>query len=467
MGLRFDPVGGGQFKQAVQQIIEAESQPIKALNAKKAKEDARLKLFGEFKSKFTNLSKALSELTSFRKFRELKVDMGDGASLASVTLDKERAEPGQYSIEITQLAARTSAISNGFENPDEPSLGIGFVTMDLPEGGTAEIYVDDKNSSLRGVASLINKNSAFPVRASVIKDAADPDNPWKMILTGKKDGKANQINFPEFYFLDGDQDFYIEDDKEAENAQVALDGFPVELESNDLPEFLPGVNLHLKQARPDLPFTLTISEDYQKIGGKIKGLVDQLNQILQFINKQNQIDDTTDTSTTFAGDTGLQTIEYQLRNYVHVGYPTLDAKTGEPKAVNLSQYGIEFDKTGQIQFKEDRFTKAVEQNFDEVADVLTGPIGFANQLQRLFENYTRSSNGVLPIKERAIRDRIKNIDDQIDQKNRYLDKRKQDITDKFSRLESTLGNLQRQQQYLSAALPGGGGGNMVSQLLGG
>ena len=38
MGLRFDPVGGGQFKQAVQAIIDAESQPIKQLEVRKARE---------------------------------------------------------------------------------------------------------------------------------------------------------------------------------------------------------------------------------------------------------------------------------------------------------------------------------------------------------------------------------------------------------------------------------------------
>ena len=92
MGLRFDPVGGGQFKQAVQQLIEAESQPIKTLEKRKVKEDSRLKLFQEFKSKFTGLDKTITEVASFKKFRELKVDLGDGASLMNVTLDKEKAD---------------------------------------------------------------------------------------------------------------------------------------------------------------------------------------------------------------------------------------------------------------------------------------------------------------------------------------------------------------------------------------
>ena len=320
MGLRFDPIGGGQFKQAVKSIIEAESQPIKQLEVHKAQEEAKMKLFQEFRSKFTNVDKALGDLTSFSKFRELKADLGDGTNFASVTIDKEKAQPGSYSLRIDDLAARTSIISNGFSSADENVLGIGFVVMKSPEGGTSEIYVGEENANLHGVATLINQQSDAPVRAAVVKDASDLDSPWKLIVTAKKDGAGNQVDFPDFYFLDGEKDLYIEDHKDAHNAIVQMNGFPIELESNEMNEFLPGVNLHLKQANPDKPFTLNITEDTQKVSGKVKNLVEQLNGVLDFVNKQNQIDEKSDTRNTFAGDTSLQGMEYRIRNLLHEGF---------------------------------------------------------------------------------------------------------------------------------------------------
>ncbi|HUP58758.1 MAG TPA: flagellar filament capping protein FliD, partial [Bdellovibrionota bacterium] len=468
LGLRFDPIGGGQFKAAVKAIVEAESQPLKQLEVRKSREEAKLKLFQDFKAKFGGIDKCLQEVSNFRKFRELKVDLGDGSEVATVTVDKERAEPGVYTIQVDQMAARTSVISNAFEDPDAPILGTGFIVMNLPDGGSKEIYVDPSDGSLRKLASTINSDPDSPVRASVIKDAIDSEEPWKLILTAKKEGAINDLQFPDFYFLDGDKDFYIDDSNEAQNAQIMLDGFPIDLESNEVPDFLPGVTMRLKQARPDKPFTLTITEDKQKIAGKVKDLVDKLNGVLGFINQQNQLDEKSDTKNTFGGDTSLQTIEYRLRNLMHEAFPYGNEEKGTFGIVTLGQIGIEFDKGGTLQFKEDKFVKAMEKNYDQVAEAISGSMGFAFQMGTVLAGYTTPQVGTLALREQGFRTRIRDIDKQIENKQRMLDRRQQNLTEQFSRLQSSLSNMQQQQQYLAASMPGaGGGGNLVQQLLGG
>ena len=465
VGLRFDPMGGGQFQQAIKQIMEAESQPVRQLEARKSREESRLKLFQEFKTKFASLEKSIADVSSFSKLRELKVDLGDGQNNVSVTVDKEKAQAGSYSIQIDDLAARTSVISNGFEDPDEKILGIGFVVMNLENGDSAEIFVDEEHGSLRGVANAINSRENSPVRASVIKDATDADEPWKLILTAKKEGLQNQIDFPEFYFLDGSSDLYIDDEKESKNAIVSIDGFPIELESNDIPDFLPGMNMHLKQAKPGQPFTITVSEDHQKVAGKVKALVDQMNQVLQFIVQQNTIDAKSDTRNTFAGDSGLQNIEFRLRNLMHEGFPAGNPETGDFRLVHMNQLGIEFDKTGVLTFKEEKFTKALEKDFEGIAQGISGAMGFAFQLRNVVGNYTRPGDGLLSMREQGLRNRVTEIDRQIENKTRHLERRQQSLTEQFSRLQSSLAGMQQQQQYLSAAM-GGGGGNVISQLMG-
>ncbi|MFN7685624.1 MAG: flagellar filament capping protein FliD [Oligoflexia bacterium] len=465
MGLRFDPVGGGQFKQAVQQLIEVEKQPLKGMEARKAQEESKMKLFQDFKSKFGGLNKILNDFTNFRKFRELKVDLGDGKDLINISLDKERAEPGTYKLQVNELAERSSIISNGFSDPEELVLGVGYLTLKTVGGDTHQIFIDERNSSLRKVANLLNRQEEAPVRASVIKDDTDPEKPWKLLISAKKDGADEGVEFPAFYFVDGAEPFYTEDFHESQNALLYIDGFAIESNGNNIPDFLSGVSLELKGAMPDKPFTLKITEDYAKVAGKVKTLVEETNKILDFINKQNQIDQNSDTRTTFAGDTSLQNIEFQLRNMVHEPMLVFDEDGEYRTSYRLNELGVEFEKTGLLAFKEEKFTKALERDFEGVAQAITGEGGFGASLKKFLEGYTRGGSGLLATREQGMRQRIKEIDNQIDMRSRQIDRKIQSITDTFSRLQGTMSNLQRQQQYLSATM-GGGGGNMVSQLLG-
>lgn len=467
MGLRFDPVGGGQFKQALKSIIEAESAPLRQVEARKVREEGKIKLFGEFKGKFANFEKTLSEFSDFKKLRELKVDMGDGGNFASVTIDKEKAQVGSYTIQIEQMARKTAILSNSFSSADEPNLGIGFIVAEKTNGDTSEIYVDEGNSSLQGIANIINRENGLPFRASVVKDVADPEKPWRLICSAKGDGTTQELSFPDFYFLDGSEDIYVDDNVDAQNALLYLEGFPIEAESNDINDFLQGINLHLKQARPDQPFTFTVTEDHQKVAGKVKALVDQVNGILEFINKQNQVDEKTDTKNTFTGDTGLQTIEYRLRNILHEGFPVGDVESDSFRFGFLNEIGIEFGKAGLLNFSEDKFTKALEKNYDATTEIISGEYGIASQMKTIIQGYTRAGGGILTMREQSMRSKIKQMDVDIENKQRRLDQRTQNLTDQFSRLQASLSNMQRQGQYLSATMGGGGGGNLVQQLLGG
>jgi flagellar hook-associated protein 2 len=466
VGLRVDG-NGGPLKGALNAIIESEKKPIKVLEGRKALEDTRLKLFQEFKSKFTGIDKALNEMSSFRKFRDLKAEVGDGDKLVSVTIDRDRGDPGTYTIAVNQLAGRTGVITKGYTSADQAVFGMGFITLEKPNGDNVEIFVSEDDASLNSIASMINRNDEAPVRASVIKDASGGDRPWKLLLTAKKDGEANQIHIPDFYFIDGEQDLMIDDDHPARNAELVVDGFEIESESNTITDFVKGVNLNLKQARIDNPFTLTITEDYQKIAGKMKGLVEQLNGILTFINQQNAVDERSDTRTTFAGDTGLQIVEYRIRNMLHEGFPAGDPfEDGEVPIVQLNQMGVEFEKSGMLTFKEDRFQKFMEKDFNTMALSITGPSGLATTLRELFSGYTRPQNGMLALREQGLRGRIREIDRQIELKNRNLERKQAALTAQFARMETALAGLQQQQQYMMTALPAAGGGSMVSQLMG-
>lgn len=468
MGLKVD-TSGGQFSAAIKQIVEAEKQPIKQMEARKAKEEAKVKLFQEFKGKFTGFDAKLGEFSNPANFKEYKVDLGEGANLVGVTIDKTKVVPGKWDMEIMSLANRSSIISNGFDDPDAAILGSGYVTVRNADGDKEEIYVGGKQASLRGVASAINARADSSISATVVKDSADPDAPWRLIVNAKKDGLASEVHFPEFYFMDGKKDLYIDDSMDASNAVVKVNGFEIELDGNKVPDFLQGVNLDLKQAKEGQTFSVQVSEDVPKMSEKIKSLVDQINGVLEFINKQNTVDDKTDTSTTFAGDTSLQAVEYRLRNIMHEGFPVWDNKDDPetPRLVFMSTLGVEIGKDGKFTFSADKFNKNAEKDTRGIVEAVSGEYGFANQLRQVMANYTRPGSGLLSTREQGLRNRIQKIDRDIEYKQRLVDRKQEMLVQQFSRLQATMQNMQAQQQYMSATLGGGGGQNPILQLMGG
>ena len=58
-------------------------------------------------------------------------------------------------------------------------------------------------------------------------------------------------------------------------------------------------------------------------------------------------------------------------------------------------------KTGQLSLKEDKFNKALEENFDKVSEAITGEYGFANQLKQVVSQFTAPGSGIMSLREQG------------------------------------------------------------------
>lgn len=56
------------------------------------------------------------------------------------------------------------------------------------------------NSTLEGVAKQIN-SSNLGVRANVIEDRRDRENPFKLLVTGLATGDTKQVTFPTIQYV--------------------------------------------------------------------------------------------------------------------------------------------------------------------------------------------------------------------------------------------------------------------------
>ena len=436
----------------VQRLVEAERQPIHQLEARKANEEAKLKLVQDLLSRISGVGAGVSELNRFKKFRELAAVVGQ-PDLMDVSVDKDLAETGSYQIEVKQLAGRSSMMSNGFEDPNETQVGVGYFSYELPNGETKEVYISEDDSSLENIAKLINRQKDLNLNAIVVDDGSGSENPWRLIISHTGTGEINDAEFPDFYFLDGDEDFYLDKERIAQNSVIKVNGFEVEFPGNKITTLLPGVTIDLKDAVPGKEFTLNITEDLQSVRGKIDAVVKNINEVLSFIQDQNKLDKDSNTINTLGGDVTLQTLEYRMRGLIQNPLPT------EIGSMRLADMGIRFAKTGLLVIEDGKLDAALNQNFDAVAQFFTGinddDTGFSSQLSETIRGMTQA-NGVVASRSDGIKRRIRDIDRQIETKERQVANTERTLKEKFSKLESTIAKLKGQQAATGATLGGGG-----------
>ncbi|MFG1494043.1 flagellar filament capping protein FliD [Halobacteriovorax sp. ZH4_bin.1] len=455
MSIAMGSINTGLPKDIVQQIMKAERIPIQNMEVRKGKVADKKALVQELTSLVEGMRGTLLQNGSARSLRELSVIGND--DIVGITADKNVAEPATYQFEVKQLAQKSSAMTSGFADPEESYIGVGFIQYSLPNGDTKEIYIDADNASLKSVAKLINRDEESGLRASVINDGSESDTPWRLILSLKDTGDINKADFPNFYFVDGEQDFYIEFEREAQDAVVALDGFEIELPENKAAELIPGVTLDLKKAKPGDEFTINISEDAGKIGEKVKSLIDQINGVFTFIKQQNTMDETTDTSRTLGGDILLQSIESRLRNAIFKDIPLKDGSTSR-----IGELGIQFTREGLLEFDQKKFQTVMEKDYDHIAEVLTGRYedgtktnGFIDNLKETVGQLLQFPNGLLSSRKRSLENNIETIDRRIAQRENMLQQKEKNLKDKFSRLEGTMSRIRSQGAGLGGPQPMG------------
>lgn len=450
-GIRITGMASGLPPNIVEQLMEAERIPVQQMEANKAKSEDRLKLVQDLEAKVSEITKNLNELTSNGGFIDKKFTSGD-PNVIDGLVDPQTAIPGDYSIEVVQLAQKPGAISNGFPDKNETQIGVGYIKFDTPEG-EKEVYINGSNSTLEGVAKQINA-AGLGMKAQVLEDRKDSDNPFRLLVSGLSTGKDNQVSFPKIYLLDGDEDMYFEQSRAAKNARVKVDGFEIELPDNKSSDLIPGVSLDFKSAAPGREIRMTVKENVEVISGKIKSFVDAYNGALDFIQKQNKIGANKAGKPALGplgGDGMLRTIESRLRSIV------LNPQMGVQSPVKrIGELGIEFNRNGTLDFNQDKFNKVLNSNPAGVAAFFRGDgfaTGFVTSLKREVGNLMNGQFGVISSRKKGLQDKINQANTRIETKERQLERKEESLRRKFADLESKMSSLQAQQARVAAMTP--------------
>ena len=453
-GLRISGLASGLPPNLVDQVIEAERMPVKQMQDKKAKIEDKVKLIGDLETKINDISKNLSSIMGRKGFVDKKFNSGF-PDLINGTLDPEVAEPGEWTVEVVQLATKPSVSSNGFPDKNETKVGTGYIRFIAADGEEKEVYINEEDSTLEKIADRIN-NSNTGVRATVVNDRRDKEDSYKLELSGMKTGDDNEIEYPVVYMLDGNRDLKFIENNKAKNAIYKLDGHEYESAENVINDLLPGVTIDLKQAKAGQPVRLNISENYDVISDKMKAFVDSYNAALGFIQNQGKLTEEKGGKPhlgPLGGDSMLRMTESRMRSIIQ------NPQMTESDIRRVLELGIEFNRNGTLDFNQDKFKKILTSDPQRVVKFLRGnlvDVGFIPQMTRGLKQLTDPNAGVVGTRKKDFQNRAGQVDKSIERKEKSLEKREEQLRSQFAKMEESMSKVQSQGQAMGAQLGGKG-----------
>jgi flagellar hook-associated protein 2 len=444
-----------ELQRAFQAAVKAERKPMEKIEERRGLVEEKVKLLDDVIGRMEGVRSLLPNLNSPIAIRELAFASGDDHILTG-TADKSAAEPGKHTLEVMQLAKSASALSNRFSDSDQTRIGSGYFTFTTADGDTRDIYIDNENSTLSGISRIIN-SAGMGMKATVVRDEADPELPFRLILTSDKTGVGGEVEFPEFYFVDGESDFYVEDQKAASNALIRYEGFDIESPTNEIKDLIRGVTLNVKGLTNEgRPVTVSIEQDLPKTTVKVKDLVEGLNSVFSFIQQQNTMDENSNTAKTLGGDYGIRLAEDRLKGALRENF-----LFSESNVQTMRDIGIEFDKKGMLHFDEKKFQHKLSEDFDGVVTLLAGDgksFGVIPKLSNALRSITGGPDTLLTAQKKNYSSQVAKFNEDLTEKEKRAELKMTSLKDKLAKAQAAITKMQGQANYFSSQGPGQGGG---------
>ncbi|MDE1483583.1 flagellar filament capping protein FliD [Xenorhabdus bovienii] len=441
----------------------AERKRLEPLAQQQTSYKAKLTGFGTLKGSLEKLKSASEELKKFDKLNTTKVSE-DHKTFTPTTDSK--ASPGNYIIEINQLAKAQSLQSpavSDVKSPQGEKLGEGKTrTIVITQPGEEKtmsimsISLKDDETSLVEIRDAINKQEGN-VNASIIK-ATDDKN--YLILTSKKAGTKSIMTVE----VQGDTKLndllnYTPDDKvgsgamkqtvEAADAKLKVNGIEIERQTNEIKDAPEGITLNLKkltekdEAGNPKPETLVVSRDIEPTKEAIKKWVDAYNGVqttFESLTKFKPVakgESASKDNGALLGDGTLKSIQSQLRHQLFSPQDVADIAT-------LNKLGIKQKLDGTLEISNEKLEKNLKEKPANVKAFFMGDgekTGFATQTYNILKQTLDSHEGTIATATEGINKRLKTLERQVEQTNKNIDATIERYKRQFTELDKLVNSL--------------------------
>lgn len=430
----------------VSQLVALERKPIENLQTAATAIQTQISSLGKVQSLMSTMRDAASALAKPTLWSQTTAATADSSAVSATTTGS--VAPGEYSVSVTKLARAQTLYSPSLSS-SSAVVGSGTMSIQLvsdygppavPKTGASALNLDftDPNTTLTDVSKAINAANAG-VSATVVRD---PSGTARLALSSSATGADNQImvsttgtGFADFAY-DGVTPTAMTQAQAAQNAQLTLNGVPVESSTNQVSDAIDGLALTLSKESAT-PVKITVASDESAQKKAVEDFVAAYNALNSYFAEQTKYDETSKKAGPLQGDTSVQGLRNQLRSIVQgIGGTSSTYNT-------LSSAGLEMQKDGSLTANSTKLNAALKK---------------PAELSKLFANLdsgTPSNNG-FGVSLRQFVDRVTGIDGVVTTRTSNLQgklKRNQTEQDRQEdRVARVQARLEKQYQTLDTKM---------------
>jgi flagellar hook-associated protein 2 len=433
-----------QFESSIQQLLQIESQKKLQLQDQRNVLRDQQTALSDIDSKLSALN---TQLTSFIDSTADTLQPMTGSSsnpdAVSIVSASGLDNPDTFSIDVSQVAKNDIVLSDAVNETgtDYNSTGSGSFDIAIGSGTAITINVDtnglNNHEVLEAIATQVDDQLGDQVNASVYKLG---DGTSKLSFKSIETGDTNRISITN---QQGDLSglnlthTYTEDQL---NAKFTFDGVTFERSSNLIDDVVGGLTFELHKTTTATE-SLNIERDTEEARNNIEEFVEKFNSVNDIIRSKTFLDGDTGAKGILQEERTVRNLSYNLRNAATL---TVDSLSGS-SIDNLRNIGIELDSNGTMQITDStKLDEALSQNSDKVADLFSATDGVAATLQNEIDKYITGNTNIFSSIEDGIDRQIDRLDDRIQREEKYLIRKEEELRKEFAELDKVINQGQTQ-----------------------
>ena len=420
----------------VAQLMQIERQPEAQMQQQQSDVSQQISMLGVMSGDLQALYTAANGLRDVTGGLAAKTATSSRDDIVTATANTIAAI-GNHTVIVSKLAT----VSSSYSDPVPSTTQLGGSEIDVGYGDPNNPTNNDKivipagDNTLQQVASYIN-SANYGVTANVVTDAQGS----RLVLVSKASGAAGNLTVtsPALNFTQGTAGV---------DAELNVDGVPIDSSTNAVTSALPGVTLDLASASPNTPVTVSVAPDTSQATQTINSFVSAYNTVVNDINSQFAVD-ANGNEGALAGNSGLRSLQSQLLSAISFSV------SGTGQYVNLQSMGIEMQDDGTLQVNSTALNDALSNHYQDFQNFFQSlsPNGFGNFFGTQMMQMTDPTLGPLALAVTGLRQTNQSLTNDINDFEARMTSRQEELTQQYSALNATLEEYPVLMQQISSQL---------------